>query len=152
MRRIAQTVASVLFALVFLVFCYKIVMRYAAHDSVAWADEVCVVLFIWVVFWANAFLVPDTAQIRFDLLYRAFGPIGQRWIAIFRAVLIGGLLAASLPGVIDYTLFLWRERTPVLGLRLDYVYACFGLFVAAVVVRAVCHIWHLLGRNWRQAL
>ena len=152
MRRTAQAIASVLFAGVFLVFCYKIVMRYAAHDAVAWADEICVVLFIWIVFWANAFLVPDAAQIRFDLLYRAFGQTGQRWIGIFRALLIGGLLAAALPGVIDYLMFLWRERTPVLGLRLDYVYACFGLFVAASVVRAVYHIAQLLGRNWRRAL
>ena len=152
MRRIARIIASVLFAGVFLVFCYKIVMRYAAHDAVAWADEICVVLFIWIVFWANAFLVPDAAQIRFDLLYRTFGPAGQRWIAVFRALLIGGLLAASLPGVIDYLMFLWRERTPVLGLRLDYVYACFGLFVAASVVRAGCQLWQLLGRNWRAAL
>ena len=152
MRRIAQAVASVLFAAVFLVFCYKIIMRYAAHDSVAWADEVCVVLFVWIIFWANAFLVPDAAQIRFDLLYRAFRPAGQRGIAVVRAALIGGLLAASLPGVVDYSLFLWRERTPVLGLRLDYVYACFGLFIAASVVRAACHIAHLLGRNWRRAL
>ncbi len=152
MRRAAQAVASVLFAGVFLVFCYKIIMRYAAHDAVAWADEICVVLFIWIVFWANAFLVPDAAQIRFDLLYRAFGPTGQRWIAMIRALLIGGLLAAALPGVIDYLMFLWRERTPVLGLRLDYVYACFGLFVAASLVRAVCQIVQLLGRNWRRAL
>ena len=152
MRRVAQAIASLLFAGVFLVFCYKIIMRYAAHDAVAWADEICVVLFIWIIFWANALLVPDAAQIRFDLLYRAFGPSGQRWIALLRAALIGGLLATSLPGVIDYTLFLWRERTPVLGLRLDYVYACFGLFVAASVVRAVYQILRLLGRNWRRAL
>ena len=152
MRRVAQAIASLLFAGVFLVFCYKIIMRDAAHDAVAWADEICVVLFIWIIFWANALLVPDAAQIRFDLLYRAFGPSGQRWIALLRAALIGGLLATSLPGVIDYTLFLWRERTPVLGLRLDYVYACFGLFVAASVVRAVYQILRLLGRNWRRAL
>ena len=141
-----------MFAAVFLVFCYKIVMRYVAHDAVAWADEVCVVLFIWLVFWGNAFLVPDSAQIRFDLLCRAVPPAGLRAITIARLVLVGGLLAICLPGVIDYTLFLWRERTPVLGMRLDWVYACFALFIVAALAKMLWQFGRLLGRGWREVL
>ena len=152
MKRLARSIAAVMFAAVFLVFCYKIVMRYAAHDAVAWADEICVVLFIWVVFWANAFLVPDSAQIRFDLLCRALPPGGVRVVTVARTLLVGGLLAAALPGVVDYTLFLWRERTPVLGLRQDYIYACFALFIAAALVRMAVQIWRLCGRRWQSEL
>ncbi|HMK80782.1 MAG TPA: TRAP transporter small permease subunit, partial [Xanthobacteraceae bacterium] len=74
---IADGVACALFAAVFLIFVYKIAMRYLAHDAVAWADEISVVLFIWIIFWANAFVVPDRRQITFDLLYRRLGPRGQ---------------------------------------------------------------------------
>ncbi|MBV8835315.1 MAG: TRAP transporter small permease, partial [Alphaproteobacteria bacterium] len=53
---------------------------------------------------------------------------------------------------IDYIQFLWRERTPVLQWRLDLVYACFGIFLIAVILRA---LWWLIGlarRDWRQWL
>ena len=133
-----------MFACVFAVFLMKIVMRYAAGDALAWADEVSTVLFVWLVFWANAFLVPDRQQIAFDLVYRHLPPRGQRIVEALRLLLVGGLFAWSLPGVVDYLRFLWRERTPVLGWRLDWVYACFGLFVLAVVVRAVLGLWALV--------
>lgn len=145
----AKLVAALMFACVFVIFIYKIVMRYVAHDAVAWADEVCVVLFVWIIFWANAFVVEDRRQITFDLVVRLLPPTWRRAAAIARLVIIGGLFAWALPGVIDYIAFLWRERTPVLSLRLDFVYACFGLFVVAVVVRSVCQLLHLVRIVWR---
>ena len=141
-----------MFAGVFLVFLYKIVMRYSAGDAVAWADEVSVVLFIWIVFLANGAMMDDSRQIRFDLLYRHLPPGGQRMAGIVRTVLVGGLLAASLPGAVDYTAFLWRERTPVLLWRLDVIYACFVVFMAAVLVRLLARLMRLLGPGWLRAL
>jgi TRAP-type C4-dicarboxylate transport system permease small subunit len=148
--RAASLIASAMFASVFAAFIYKIVMRYVAHDAVAWADEVSVVLFVWMIFWANAFVVPDRRQIRFDLVVRLLPPPWQRAAAIARLVIIGGLFLWALPGVIDYIAFLWRERTPVLTLRLDFVYACFGLFAAAVVVRSGIELYQLARPGWRQ--
>ncbi len=148
----AEVISVVLFAGVFLVFVYKIAMRYLAHDAVAWADEVSVVLFIWIVFIANGLMVEDRRQISFDLLYKHVAPGVQRWLGIARALLIGGILAASLPGALDYIAFLWRERTPVLLWRLDLVYACFGVFMVAVIVRRVVVLARLAGPRWRDGL
>ena len=69
-RSLANLVSGVMFAAVFLIFNYKIITRYLEHDEAAWADEVSVILFIWIIFWANAFLVRDKEQITFDLVYR----------------------------------------------------------------------------------
>jgi TRAP-type C4-dicarboxylate transport system permease small subunit len=146
----AECAVSLMFAAVFLVFVYKIVMRYVAGDAVAWADEVCVVLFIWIIFCTNAFVVSDRRQITFDLLYRVLPPAGRRASRMVRLAVVGGLFAWALPAVIDYILFLWRERTPVLSLRLDIVYSCFGLFVAAVVVRSLAELVRLAGPDWRR--
>jgi TRAP-type C4-dicarboxylate transport system permease small subunit len=147
--RAAEAVVSLMFAGVFLVFVYKIVMRYARGDAVAWADEVSVILFIWIIFWANAFIVGTGRQISFDLLYRVLSPGGRRVSRIVRLLVVGGVFAWALPSVIDYILFLWRERTPVLSLPLDLVYSCFGLFALAVVARSVVELYRLLGRDWR---
>lgn len=149
LRQGAVLVAGLLFVAVFLVFDYKIVLRYLEGDAAAWGDEVSVILFIWIVFWANAFVVRDREQITFDLLYTPAPPALRRVMAIGRFLLVGGVFAWALPGSVDYILFLWRERTPVLGLRLDWVYACFGLFMVAVVVRSTAALVGLLGPRWR---
>jgi TRAP-type C4-dicarboxylate transport system permease small subunit len=146
----ATMAAALMFACVFVIFIYKIVMRYAAGDAVAWADEISVVLFVWIIFWANAFVVEDRRQITFDLVVRLLPPPWRRAAAIVRLLIIGGLFLWALPGVIDYIAFLWRERTPVLSLRLDFVYSCFGLFVVAVVVRSVIQLFHLVRPGWRR--
>jgi TRAP-type C4-dicarboxylate transport system permease small subunit len=146
----ASLAASLMFVCVFLAFIYKIVMRYAAGDAVAWADEISVVLFVWMIFWANAFVVDDRRQIRFDLVVRLLPPQWRRAAAILRLLIVGGLFAWALPGVIDYIAFLWRERTPVLSLRLDFVYSCFALFAVAVVLRSVIALIQLLRPHWRQ--
>jgi TRAP-type C4-dicarboxylate transport system permease small subunit len=138
-----SSVASLMFVAVFSIFMLKVVLRYAFSIQLAWADEVCAILFVWIIFWANAFLVTDRQQIAFDLAVRVLPPGGRRIAAILRNLIIGGLFATALPGSISYIMFLWREHTPVLQLRLDYVYSCFGIFLVAVCVRAVLGLWRL---------
>jgi len=138
-----------MFAAVFLIFNYKIFTRYFEHDEAVWADEVLVILFIWIIFWAQALVVRDKDQITFDLVYRLLPAWTQRLAAIARYVLVGGVFLYALPGSLGYIRFLWREHTPVLNLPLDLVYSCFGLFLIAVVVRSFFSAGHLLGAHWR---
>jgi len=152
LRRLADWIACAMFAAVFVIFNYKIFTRYFEHDEAVWADEVLVILFIWIIFWVNAFLVPDREQITFDLAYRLFPATAKRVIALMRVTLIGGIFAVALPGSLDYIGFLWREHTPVLNLPLDVVYACFGVFLIAVVVRALISAAKLLGPSWRDQI
>ena len=70
LRKGADWTACAMFAAVFLIFNYKIFTRYFEHDEAVWADEVLVILFVWIMFWANAFLLRDKEQISFDLFYR----------------------------------------------------------------------------------
>jgi TRAP-type C4-dicarboxylate transport system permease small subunit len=149
-RRAASFVSAAMFAVVFVIFIFKIFSRYAEHNEAAWTDELCVVLFIWMIFWANAFVLRDRDQIHFDLLYRPCPPPVRRVLMILRLLLIGGSFLWALPAITDYIMFLWRERTPVLRWRLDLVYSCFGLFVLSVVVRSLWGLGQMLGPNWRR--
>lgn len=152
LHRAAELVVALMFAAVFVIFIFKIVMRYLEHDEAAWSDEVSVILFVWIIFWASALVVRERDQISFDLVYRILPPGGRRVMAVLRLLLVGGIFLWAAPGAIDYILFLWRERTPVLGLRLDWVYSCFGLFMVAVVIRSAVALAALLGRGWRAKL
>lgn len=149
-RLFANVVAALMFAAVFMLFCVKIGMRYFLHNELAWTDEVAIILFIWIIFWANAFLLSDADHIRFDLVLHMVGPRTRRLMAVGRALLVGGLFLYALPETLDYILFLWRERTPVLGLKLDYVYMCFGVFVATVPLRAAWLLVQMARPSWRR--
>ena len=149
-RLLVDGVAALMFAAVFVTFCAKIAMRYIGHNEAAWSDEVAIILFVWIIFWANAFMLADRDHIRFDLVLHMAGPRTRRAMGVARALLIGGVFLAAVPATFDYILFLWRERTPVLGLRLDYVYICFGVFVATVPLRAGHALIGLLGPAWRR--
>ena len=152
LRQLADWVACAMFAAVFVIFNYKIFTRYFEHDEAVWADEVLVILFIWIIFWANSFLMPEREQITFDLVYRLLPAPAKRAVALARAVLIGGIFLWALPGSLDYIRFLWREHTPVLNLPLDYVYSCFGLFLIAIVVRSTASAIKLLGPRWHDQI
>ena len=148
-RQIADWIAASMFSAVFLIFNYKIFTRYFEHNEAVWADEVLVILFIWIIFWAQAFVVREREQITFDLVYRLLSARGQRAAAVARHLLVGGVFLWALPGSLGYITFLWREHTPVLNLPLDWVYSCFGLFLIAVVVRSALSVRQLLGSRWR---
>lgn len=138
-----------MFAAMFGLFVWKIVARYALGDASAWADELVVILFLWVVFWGCAAVVPERQQIAFDLVLRRLPAGGQRVAVAVRTFFLGGLFLAALPGIVDYLGFLDRQRTPVLGWPLGLVYGCFGLFAAVTVVRAGVRLVRLAGPGWR---
>jgi TRAP-type C4-dicarboxylate transport system permease small subunit len=50
LRQLADWIACAMFAAVFVIFNYKIFTRYFEHDEAVWADEVLVILFIWIIF------------------------------------------------------------------------------------------------------
>jgi TRAP-type C4-dicarboxylate transport system permease small subunit len=151
-RSAAQLVSAAMFAGVFGLFLYKIIARYLAGNEAAWTDELSVILFIWIIFWANSFVLGEKDHITFDLIYRPAPPAVKRAMALLRVTLIGGIFLWALPGSLGYLLFLRRERTPVLEWRLDAVYACFGLFMIAVILRCAWQFRQLLGRGWRAHL
>ena len=86
----------------------------------------------------------------FDLLHGALPEQPRRIVSLIAAAVVGVALLAALPKIGGYILFLWRERTPALQWRLDYVYACFVLFIAAAGVRCLVQAGLLLTRRWRE--
>ena len=140
LREAAIWLCSAMFAAVFLIFCFKIAARYTGHDA-AWADELSVILFIWILFIANGFIVEERRQITFDLIFKHLTGKTRTVVELSRLLLLLGIFGAAFPGAVDYIQFLFRERTTVMNWRLDMVYACFGLFMAAMIVRLA---WRLV--------
>lgn len=152
MRRVAAAIAAALVAAVFAAVVVGVGSRYLLGRPLVWADELTTVLFIWCIFWAAAFVVPLREHVAFDLLHQSLPPAVRRGVALAAAALVGLALLAALPKLAGFVAFLWRERTPALQWRLDYVYSCFTLFVAAAGLRFLVQAYRMLTRRWREYL
>ena len=116
-------------------FGFTVWQRYVAGAPSSWSDELCAILFLWVVFGGAALVVPYREQIAIGLLYDGQRPFTRRWMEAAGAGAAGLILLATLPVTLDYIAFLWRERTPALRWQLNHVYLVFGLFQGLVGVQ-----------------
>ena len=136
----ADGVGGLLFSALFVVFIVQVVARFVFDQPLPWTDELAVVLYIWVILWAAAFMVPEREHVVFDLVYHMAPPAVRRAMRITGHLMIGGLSAWALPASWDYIRFMAREGTPVLGLPFMWVFLPFALLLMSLVARAVWQI------------
>jgi len=148
-RRLADAVSTWSLGLVFVLFIYGVGMRYVLNRPVSWTDEAVTVLTVWSVLWTGAFVLRWSEHISFDILFVNLAPPRQRKMLLAGNGAFVLLMLAALPGMVDYTLFLWREKTDMLQLRLDFVYAIFPVFFIAILLRQLLSIRRLLSSGWR---
>ena len=115
-------------------------------------DEAVTLLSVWGTFWTAAFVLKWPEHIAFDVLFNAMAPERQRFWLLGGCIAFIVLVGAAMPGMVDYTLFLWRERTDARLLRLDYVYSIFPFFFAVVLLRLALVVRELAGAGWRREL
>jgi TRAP-type C4-dicarboxylate transport system permease small subunit len=139
-QRFANGMGGILFLALFAVFIIQIAARFAFHQPLPWTDELAVILYIWVILWGAACMVPEREHVVFDLIWNSAGRRARQVMKITGNVLVGGLALAGLPASWDYVHFMAREGTPVLEVPLMWVYLPFVLLIAALVVRSLCGI------------
>lgn len=148
-RKIAEIVSGLMFAAIFAVFIIGITMRYVFHHPLLWGDEVGILLLLWCTFLTDAFVVRSSDHVAFDVVWDVVSPRARRIIGIVGRGVFALIFLAALPTIIDYVLFLWREKTDVLELRLDFVFSCFIVYIVMVVIRLVAQLIEYCGPQWR---
>ena len=137
LKLFANAIGGALFLALFAVFIIQITARFGFKRPLPWTDEAAVILYIWVILWAAAVMVPEREHVVFDLLWNSVGHRVRQVMRILGHLLIGGLALVGLPASWDYVHFMAREGTPVLGLPLMWVYLPFVLLLLALVVRSI---------------
>ena len=150
LRRGAELVAAVLFATMFGAFVLQVFMRYVVNQPLTWSLEVCLIAYLWIVFWGAAFLVRERDHVAFNMLYVSAPPAVRRGLAILATLAIGGSFVAAFPATYDFVSFMSIDRTWVLEIRFDLVFSVFMLFMVAVILRSGLTLRHLLSRSWRE--
>jgi C4-dicarboxylate transporter, DctQ subunit len=140
----AENVAAGLLAALFLTFVLQIVARYVFSYPLGWTIEICLTLWLWLVFWTSAFVLRDHDHVRFDLLAVASSRRLQRVFALVSAIAIMAGLLAALPATIDYITFYKIKRSATLRIRLDIVFSIYGIFAVAVIVGYAVRAWTIM--------
>jgi TRAP-type C4-dicarboxylate transport system permease small subunit len=151
-KRFAETAAVVAFAIMFGAFVVQVASRYVFNSPVAWTLEVCLIAYVWVVFWSSDILVRERQHIVFDVLYNLVPAPQRRWLAVFVTASLLVVFALALPGVADYVGFVGRRRTTLLHIPMPYVFGAFLILMVAVVINAAIRLYRLFRPGWRDEL
>ncbi|SPJ28919.1 TRAP transporter small permease [Falsiruegeria mediterranea] len=167
LSRIAEFIAAMALAAVFVTFLIQIFTRYAAKiawlvpippisdwmaslEPIGWTVNLISLLWVWTVFFGCAFIVRARDHVTFDVLYLATPRKTQRILALLSAL---GLIAAmlySFPATWD-AIFgnrlmdlkkIQTLRMPITGdkIAIKWLFAAYILLMIATIVR---YLWRL---------
>ena len=105
----ANALGGGLFLTLFIVFIVQITARFVFNKPLPWTDEAAVILYLWVILWAAATVVPEREHVVFDLVWNSVGTRARQAMRILGNLLIGGLSLVALPATWDYVHFMARE-------------------------------------------
>lgn len=155
----ADAILGAMLAAMFATFLLQIGSRYAPRiishfgwaetfpilGSIAplgWTLELCLILWIWIVFFGCAFCVREKDHVTFDILYLA-APRGPRRVMalIGTGAIVVGMVWSFLP-MWDYVDFMRIRRTssvenPFTGdkIRLKWIFIIYMVFMVALIAR-----------------
>ena len=142
LKTAADVIGGGLFLALFVVFVVQVTARFGFNQPMAWTDESAVILYVWIILWAAAVVVPEREHVVFDLVWNSVNRRTRQVMRIVGNLLVGGLALIAIPASWDYVHFMNREGTPVLGISFMWVFLPFVLLLIALVVRAVWAIFN----------
>ena len=143
-KRWLDHVGGLLFLALFVVFILQIGARFLWNQPLPWTDELAVVLYVWVIFWACAFMVPASSHVSVDILIQQLPAALRIWFQTAGQLMLGGLALCALPASWDYLWFIRREATAVMGLPLFWVFLPLLVALLMMVIKTLHSVWQLL--------
>ena len=132
----ARIIGAALFAALFVVFIVQVTARFVFDRPLPWTDEAAVILYVWVILWSAALIVPERDHVAFDLVWNLASARIRKAMRAVGLLTVGALAAWALPATVDFARFMAREGTAVLGLPLVWLFAPFVLLLISMVVRS----------------
>ena len=141
-RHAAEFISASMLAGIFVVFLLQIFFRYVLRDPLGWTLELCLILWVWLVFFGCAFIVRGKDHVTFDILYLAAPKPVRRVFAILACLaIVVGFLWAFVP-TWDYIDWMKMRKTATVRNPLDgakiplrTIFMVFAIFMLAVVVQ-----------------
>jgi len=148
LKRVAEFIGTISYGILFVTFIFQVILRFVFNKPLTWSDELIVIMYVFSMFWAGAFLLKEK-HVMLDLIYEHLPPQGKRVFSIAYSLVIGGLFLWAVPASYSYVRFMMREDTPVLGIPFGIVFGVFVLFLLFVGIAYVRKLIVLFGPNWK---
>jgi C4-dicarboxylate transporter DctQ subunit len=132
--KIGEGVVAAMLAAMFLTFVLQIFSRYVMNQPFGWTLEVCLTLWLWLVFWGNAFVVRPEEHVMFDVIYHAVRPRTRRIFALLGAAAIVIGLGISLYPTWDFIDFLKIKKSAILKIPMRTVFSIYLIFLLSAIV------------------
>lgn len=137
----AEFIAAAMLAAMFATFLLQIFSRYVLLTPFGWTLELCLTLWVWIVFFGNAFIVRERDHVTFDIFYLAAPRRGRQILALISAAaIVIGMLWALLP-TWDYIDWMKIRKSATLKIPLRTVFSIYAVFMVAVAAR---YIWRFV--------
>ncbi|MDE0208582.1 MAG: TRAP transporter small permease subunit [Boseongicola sp.] len=148
--RLAESIAAGMLAAIFAVFLLQIVLRYFFTPA-GWTLELIGILWVWVIFFACAFVVREQDHVKFDIIYLSMGKRTRQILAMIAAAAIAiGMLYTLLP-TWDYIDWMKIRKTstvrnPFTGNKIPMrdIFSIYAVFIVAVAGRYVWMFFNIL--------
>lgn len=149
LSKLADSIGALFFLAAFSGFIIQVFYRYVLNDPIRWSEELIMIAFIWVVFWAAAFMVPIKRHVTLEVVYDIVPPKTKRIFAIISMLVIIVSFVILMPATLDYLDFLTRKKSPVLRVPMHLIYSCYLLFLIGFTVKSGIRLCKLFGSDWR---
>ena len=149
-----EIVAALMMAAMFATFILQVTIRYTARAEwikeifpfldptlYGWTLDFCLLMWIWMVFWGNGFIVRQRDHVIFDMLYTSVSPKLRKWLAIISALIISVTLIIVIEPTWSKFYILRLKKTATLSnvfgdwIRVRDIYLIFFIFCSAVSIR-----------------
>ncbi|MEC9196664.1 MAG: TRAP transporter small permease subunit [Pseudomonadota bacterium] len=157
---LSESVSAMMMAGIFLTFILQILIRYVSgadwfvaltggFDTMhfGWTTEFIMVLWLWVIFWGNAFVVRDRDHVTFDIFYNAAGPRLRTGMALIGAVILLAAFWLSIEPTYGKMRLLRLKSSATLPVKMLPIYSVYFIFLAAVGAHYAWRIVQLLRGN-----
>lgn len=135
LRRRAENVAVVLLSIMFATFIIQIFFRYVLNNPLGWTEEVIITTWLWTVLWGAAFIIDESEEIRFDIIYSHVTEKTRRVFTVITGITLIVFYAISLPASYSYVSFMKVERSAYLHVPINWMYSVYLIFAVACVCR-----------------
>jgi len=135
LRKRAENIAVAWLSLMFGTFIVQIFFRYVLNNPLGWSEEVIVTTWLWTVLWGAAFILGESEEIRFDIIYSNISENTRRVFTAITGIALIFFYGISLPASFNYVSFMKVERSAYLHVPINWMYSVYIIFALACIGR-----------------
>ena len=149
LQSLANFITATMLAVLFFTFLLQIFSRYILKAPFGWTLELCLILWLWIVFFGCSFAVRDQDHVKFDIFYYATPKKVQLIFSILSAIGVIVIMGYSFLPTIDYIDWMKMRKTTTVKIfnnkiPLSYIFSVYGIFLLSVIIQYIWKLFNLM--------